>query len=62
VARSATDRRFPKLINMIVPLPVRLGKIMRYHQTFEAHGQKRPLTHRFILATWLQGNGKQQNS
>ena len=33
------------------------GEIVRYHRTFEAHGQKRPPAHRFIQATWFQGNG-----
>ncbi|MCP4398307.1 MAG: hypothetical protein GY801_13545 [bacterium] len=44
-------------VDDVIPLPVRPGKIVTCHQTFEAHGQKRPHDLMFRSTILIQGNG-----
>ncbi len=44
-------------VDDFIPLPVRPGKIVTCHQTFEAHGQKRPRNLMFRSTILTQGNG-----
>ena len=62
VARSATGTRGVSVMEIIVPLPVRPGKIVACHHTFEAHGQTRPPYPRRGIMTYARKEWQQPNS
>jgi len=62
MVRSTIKNIVPKDPTILLPLPVRPGKIVMCHQTFKAHGQKRPPVHRFISAPLFRGNGNSKTA